>query len=725
MLSKLEEDQHYRMGGGKMLEQIKDKAIADQVLITLQIKDIRDSLEAFEIIITSLATILKSTGLGDISTLIKLTNFAPLKSLESLSKEEISLVEDLVRQKMSSLTSKDIFESQIKVARLIAPTQRKKLAAYYTKPVGLKLMASMVSRYAETCGCSIVLSDPFLGSGLTLSEAIKGLSKSHITKIWGIEPQVLSALVAYAAIVHSLEGDYEKIEITVGDAFKIVHEKLSSFGSFSKPLHEVIPQANIILTNPPFTRWELLDQDYRVFLTKLIHRLGYTDYVKRRQQNLQLISLFLMDYFLKTDGLLISVLPASTFYTLYGEAAKAMLKDKYSVQAIVSYGSESSFSIDSGFKELILIASKKKVDLETAFLTIGANNVDQMEELSCILKGVKPTNDYINWVNISKIPYPWNMNWLALFGQDPLREMISKIFRQAAESDMLTSWADAFDKKQIVRGIEMYGPDFFLIPNKYWRIVNEDAEGVTIENDHRIKLRISREFMISALRKPEFYVDSIIPRVGHYFLSIPQKNESELPLGIAEYIKWGELHSAAKPALRVFGRYWYSHVNKQINVKKPFGRVFLPDKIDPSFDKRGVFACYTDQLLTASKNFYIATFDDKLKDKALASWFNSSLFIAYFIMASRKISERWTRFLEEDYLRMPIININLLDKHALQELANNFDKMAERKLKPIVSQLGEDFRLQMDETWFGIIGIEDSATLQELYSLLRIKMCGR
>jgi len=706
-----------------MLKEIKNTELVTHVLTALQITDIRDVLAAFETVVTSLATLLKSTGTPDISTLIRLTNFAPLKSLESLSGEEISVIEGLVKQKMNFLTSQDIFESQIRVARLINPIQRKKLAAYYTKPVGLKLMTYMVSRYAETHGHSLVLCDPFLGSGLTLSEAAKEIPKSKISKIWGIEPHALSALVAYAAIVHSLKGDYEKVEVTVGDAFKIVYGKLSSLVRFAEPLQEIIPKADVILTNPPFTRWELLDEDYRIFLTKLIDRIGYSKYVKRRQQNLQLISLFLMDYFLKNDGLLISVLPASTFYTLYGEAAKAMLKDKYWVQAVVDFSSEPSFSIDSGFKELILIASKTKPDFETAFLTIEADNVGQLEELSNILKGVKPTNRRINWVNISKIPYPWDLNWLALFGQNPLRELISKVFAQATEKGMLTAWADAFTEKQIVRGIEMYGPDFFLIPNKYWRTVDEDAEGVIIENYTGMKLRIGREFIIPALRKPEFYVDSIIPRVEHYFLSIPPKNESELPSGIAEYIKWGQISSTAKPALRAFGRYWYSHVNKQINVKKPFGRVFLPDKIDPSFSKRGVFACYTDQPLTASKNFYIATFNDKLKDKALALWFNSSLFIAYFIVASRKISERWTRFLEEDYLRMPVINVNLLDKYALQELANSFDKMAERKLEPIVFQLGEDFRLEMDKTLFEIIGIEDSTTLRELYSLLENVLC--
>ena len=706
-----------------MLKEIKNRELATRLLVVLRIRDIKNSLAAFETIVTSLATICKSTGIRDIETLIKLTNFAPLKSLESLSEKEISTLEDLVMHKMKTLTSQDISESQIKVARLITPIRRKKLAAYYTKPTGLKLMAYMVSQLVKTYKRPLILSDPFLGSGLTLSETIKGLSQSDISKIWGIEPHPLSALVAYAAITYSLEGEYQKVEINVGDAFKIVYGESERLTHYIEPSQEMIPKADVILTNPPFTRWELLDKDYRIFLTKLIHMIGYDKYVKRKQQNLQLISLFLMDYFLKKNGLLVSVLPASTFYTLYGEAAKAMLKDKYWVQAVVAFSSEPSFSIDSGFKELILLASKRKPDFETAFLTVEPDNTRQLEELSGILKGIKPAAKCINWFNIYKIPYPWNMNWLTLFGQNPLRELISRIFTQAAEKGVVNVWADAFSEKRIVRGIEMYGPDFFLIPNKYWKIADEDAERIIIENHTGMKLLVDREFIIPALRKPELYVDSIIPKVEHYFLSIPPKVELELPHDIVKYVKWGELHSTAKPAIRTFGRYWYSHVNKQINVKKPFGRVFLPDKIDPSFSKRGVFACYSDEPLTASKNFYIVTFNDKRKDKALALWFNSSLFIAYFIIASRKISERWTRFLEEDYLRMPVIDVNLLDEHSLQRLAYSFDEMAERKLEPIMLQLGKDYRLGMDEKLFETIGIEDSATLRELYSLLRNILC--
>jgi hypothetical protein len=265
----------------------------------------------------------------------------------------------------------------------------------------------------------------------------------------------------------------------------------------------------------------------------------------------------------------------------------------------------------------------------------------------------------------------------------------------------------------------MYGPDFFLIPNKYWKIVDINKERAVIENQEKMRLQIDREFIIPTLRRPKLYTDSIIPSVEHNFLSIPPKPKSELPQDVLKYIEWGESSSTAQSAMKAFGEFWYSHIYKQINIKKPFGHVFLPDKVDPSFRNRGVFACYYDIPLAASKNFYIITLNDELKNKALCLWFNSSLFIAYFIVASRKISEGWTRFLEEDYLRMPILNVNLLNSDALQRLANSFDIIAQRKLEPFHLQLGKNYRLEIDEILLKIIGIENSSMIAyKLHSLI-------
>jgi hypothetical protein len=695
-----------------------------KILKQLGIGQVEDLKSAFEIVVTSLAIISKAMNIQDVRTLLNTVNFPLLKSLESLDKRDILCLEDLITKRAITVTSQDIYDAQIKVQRLINPLERKKLAAYYTKPIGLKLMTKILSEYIKIHRRPVIISDPFLGSGLTLSEPAKELPHSDIQKIWGIEPHALSALVAYAAILYSMRGDHQKVDVTVGDAFKIVCQKLPSLMHFTRPLKDIIPanaRANVILTNPPFTRWELLDKNYRDFLTKLIHFLGYGKYVKRRQLNLQLISLFLMDYFLYEDGLLISVLPASTFYTLCGEAAKTLLHDRYCVHALVEFDHEPSFSIDSGFKEVILVASKRQTVADTAFATLEASAEIQVEQLAGVLRGNKPMNSWINWVNIHDIPSFWEMNWLALFGENQLREQLSRVFTVGTRNKVVDIWKNAFHEKRIVRGIEMYGPDFFFIPNRYWRLTGEDEEKIIIgKYDSKEKIEIHRDFLVPALRRPELYAKTIVPDVEHYFLSIPPKPREELPSEIVKYIEWGEKSSSAKPAIRAFGKYWYSHVHKQIKVKKPFGRVFIPDKIDPSFRRRSVFACYSDDYFTASKNFYIATFENKLKDKTISAWFNSTPFIAYFIVASRKISERWTRFLEEDYLRMPVINVNLLDEEALSKVGRCLDNIAERKLPPLHLQLDEDYRLELDETLLDIMGVKDSRNVcEQLYSMLK------
>ncbi|EHP83877.1 hypothetical protein MetfoDRAFT_1841 [Methanotorris formicicus Mc-S-70] len=67
--------------------------------------------------------------------------------------------------------------------------------------------------------------------------------------------------------------------------------------------------------------------------------------------------MFLIDCLLKDKGLVISVLPSSTFYTNSGNGYKHLLKKNYEIYAILE-NNGSSFSVDSGFKEIMLIAKK-------------------------------------------------------------------------------------------------------------------------------------------------------------------------------------------------------------------------------------------------------------------------------------------------------------------------------------------------------------------------------
>lgn len=686
------------------------------MLHQLGIGDLLDDGRALDILITSLAAIVRQTRSQDLEEAIERSSLSTLKSLHNLRADEMTRLGKLVTEKADSVTSAKLRSIQEEVQRYLRPVSRKKLAAYYTKPIGLRLMAKSVQEYADSHRQPLILSDPFIGSGLTLCETLGLIKTETVSKVWGVEPHPLPAMVAYAALLEAMHGATDKVEVAVGDVFKTIYKQMLSLASNDTKPGKVM-KPHVIVTNPPFTRWEILGKQYRRFLSELVDLAGYGTYVRRKQLNLQLVSLFLMDYLLEPDGLLVSVLPASTFYTIYGEGAKRLLREKYSIYALAELDAEPSFSTDSGFKEVVIIAGKENERHETAFVTLRKDDDSQLEEITKIQSGYRPQDRDTNWIDISRIPQLWENNWLTLFAENPLRELLSEIFQKAMEKRILETWMNVYGHKNIVRGVEMYGPEFFLIPNKYWKIDREDRRSIHISRDGQ-QLEIGRRYLTLALRKPGLYTNRIVPQVKHYFLSVPAQPLASLPKDLTKYIEWGNRSQTARPAMKAFGEHWYSHAYRQIRTKKPYGRIFLPDKVDPSFGRRGVFACYTDEPLTASKNFYVATFGNKIRDKAVAAWFNSTLFLALFVVAGRKISERWTRFLEEDYLRMPMIDIEKLSEDDLSKLATCLDAIKERRLHPINLQLGKEYRVSLDTAVFETLRIERAkASLEKLYSL--------
>jgi len=497
--------------------------------------------------------------------------------------------------------------------------------------------------------------------------------------------------------------------VIVGDSFKEIPKIFSSF------LRSEIPKADIVLTNPPFTRWKYLEKEYREYLLSVVEGLGYKKYITRREVSLQTLSMFLCDYILKSNGLLISVLPASTFYTIYGRGYKSLLREKYGIYAMVECKSRASFSEDSGFKEVMLIAVKNPNKRSTVFIELN----DNVEEVAKIIMGnIKPCIS----INIHTLPRFLDINWLALFGDDRLRNIVISIFEQGLKKGTIGYWDNVLGKNSIIRGIEMYGPDFFFVPNKYWKLVEEKDDFIRIEHEGE-ELIISKEFLIKTLRKPSLYNDRIEANVDTFMLSIPPIEIGDLPRDLQEYIEWGRNSNTAEPAIKAYGKYWYSHVYKQIRTKKPFGQIFIPDKVDLSFKNRSVFANYTREIVAASKNFYIIRIKGDIPTKLLIGWFNSTLFISVLILLGRKISETWTRFLKNDYLELPIINLNNLNnkenKKTMLEIIESVNKILSKSLPPLWKQLNEDYRYNLDLAIAKFIGIRNpERTIEDLYQLL-------
>jgi methylase of polypeptide subunit release factors len=485
-----------------------------------------------------------------------------------------------------------IDKRQYEVQKLV---DRKETSSYYTDEDGMKVVAMMLEKLNLKDDLSLM--DPFMGAGVTLSSINRFIKPK---KVIGIEINKEPCKLAQSI----LGSIYKDVTLICCDAFK--------FGWNYK--------ADLIISNPPFTRWHRLKNRDEILNT--VVSKGYGKYISRKDIGLHVLSIFLIDYILNEGGYAILVLPASMFYTSQASGVKRFLKENYDILYLVENMNKPSFSSGSGYKELIVVLRKRRSK--------------EKQQSNTEIYQYNSTLKHLYSVNISEIKGFIDRNWLGLFRYDEAKKL-SQFLEEGLKQGILRF----LKKDEIIRGIEMYGPEFFFIPNKHWKIVKESETAITISNG-KDTIEIPKKYLIKCLRKPEYYSKRIyIDDPKFYVLSI----EDTLQGDLEKYIAWGLEQNV--PALS-FGEKWYKHIWKQIKTKKPCGHIFLSDKID--LKRHKILANYSNTPLCASKNFYII----KTNNPLIAIWFNSVVVKDFLKIFSKKISDSWTRLLEEDYLQIPI-----------------------------------------------------------------------
>mgnify|MGYP000862257685 FL=1 len=133
-----------------------------------------------------------------------------------------------------------------------------------------------------------------------------------------------------------------------------------------------------------------------------------------------------------------------------------------------------------------------------------------------------------------------------------------------------------------------------------------------------------------------------------------------------------------------------------------------------------VFANYSSDEVAASKNFYIVKDKDEKVAKILAAWFNSTLFFCILTLLGRKISNTWTRLLRNDYLEIPLINVDTLNENKIKDLCEIFDEISDQKLDPFWDQLDESFRFKLDLAVLKALGIKNpEEKVKKMYKILK------
>ena len=603
-----------------------------------------------------------------------------------------------VRQRIENLNLDALFIGDIfgtAIQNYLPTHLRKALAANYTSLNSSKLL-SLIALDSKVK----TIIDPFCGSGRLLTTYASECKDKGI-HIHGNEILGVAALLTFVRLLYWFVSRNLKpsLAITGDDAFI----RFSSLSKLNDSNHQ-FQSYDLVIMNPPFTRYLRIQRAYLDKLSDIF--ASYEEYMQA-QMGLHVFAIFLADMILEKNGRIAAVLPAPTFYSQYSKGLMGFLAKNYQMHYIVSTTKGKAFSEGSDFREILFVADKKEPTkfTETHFITID-EQLDQ-ENILKIAESIRLDTHYESSIRVRKIAQrelEENWNWIRYLESSILQEFAER-FR---ETHRIKSSKEL--ELRIVRGFEMYGPDFFFLPNKYWMVRQDENEKIIIENETSDRISIDKSLLSKALRRPGLYSTRITPFVDHFVLNVHDAKPSKT---LDTYI-----HANPKTwqvAKKRFGSKWITHIHRQLQSKKPFGHLFVVDKF--GITSTGVIAHYTDERISASKNFYVVDCSRKTA-KILAAWLNSTLFIVLYLASRREIGGAYGRLQIVDYEREPLfIDINQIDGRNARRIEGVFDKLRNESLPPLKDQIRMKKRRDLDTIFLQVLGYSDDEVNEILTSI--------
>ena len=582
--------------------------------------------------------------------------------------------------KIAEALKKDVMGSLLQ--DMLPPKERKMLAANYTS---LKDADTLVSSLPKQEYTRIL--DPFCGSGRLITAFLASDKSNELTNIYINDIMPTAVLLAYARIKLYLEEKgltHVKIHTTIGDAFSIF--KQNPFGFTTQA---PVPPLDLVIMNPPFTRIQAF---YEKQLENLKWMESYYPGIFSGQSGLHVYSLYLAHMLLKENGILAAVLPSATFMSNYSQLLQKFFLSQFEDVILASPVEKISLTEDSLLRELFVVGRKihQKTMFNSKYSFVKFVRLTEREREML----VSPVSVEIE---ASKLLEEWN--WTKYFHPPKLREW--------AELILNTGLIYSGDELgfSLVRGVEMYGPNFFFVPNKYCSVLEENNEFLRVRVDVSRSSRnvdIPLMFLSKILRRAGNYPGVITPKVNDYALVVPPEY-SGFSEGLSEYVAL--LEKESQLARKRFGEKWLSHINRQLLSKNPYGHVFVADKLPLLTVSRIAF--YLDQAHPCTKNFFVFNNVKGIPAKLLAAWMNSSFFLTLFLNVRREIGGSYGRLAISDYKKERLfINYNDIERHHVEQVIKAFDNLRSNRLPPIKNQVFYAPKMELDRAFTYYLGLD-------------------
>ncbi len=621
---------------------------------------------------------------------ISIWNFLELLFEYLREKNLLELVFKIELPKLDNILIADVLGTMLQ--KSLTPKNRRKLAVNYTTFSSANVLVSILERNNFS-----TIVDPFCGSGRLISTYLSKLDSDLTFPRIRINDIMASAvLLAYCRIIlilSKLKKDLNLLHASIGDAFRL-------FFTHNENTSE-LENYDLVIMNPPFTRIHRIENTQKSHLNALEEQ--YKHYISG-QVGLHVFSIFLADSFLKKGGLIALILPAATILSKYSKGVQNLLLKRYEINSIAASDNNKSCSEDSNLREIYLTAKRVKKPKKPKISFLRISNAKNSSNWNILSKKV---------ISSTLLSKEWN--W-TIFLREPrlfsLRKKIlqTKIVKSGKELEM-----------DIIRGVEIYGPDFFFIPNQNWGILSKENDDLIIINRHsedkKITIAIPENYLKRILRRPGKYNHIISPSVTDFAISIPN-SFTFTENWLKKYYSVSE--RLAAPAKKKFGLKWISHIDHQLKNKMPYGHLFLIDK--SGITTTSVMSHFLDEKLPCTKNFYLLRTRSIEEAKLLAAWLNSTFFIILFLMCRREIGGSYGRLQIMDYMEESLfLDLSKISQEVKEKIIFEFEEIRNKKLPAIPYQIDRKIKKDLDFAIAKSLNFSEKDSedlLSEMYSIL-------
>jgi len=606
----------------------------------------------------------------------------------------------------------NIFES------LIPMEDRHKFGQYFTRSDVVDLIVGACVRNKD----DIVL-DPACGAGTFLIRSfsrlkylgMKGHHREFLEKLWGVDIAKFPAhLTTINLVVKDLSERFNFPRIACDDFFNVLPNTLISESSFpveglnSNTAEKELPKFNAVVTNPPYTRQEEMEEKtgegYKEDIIELIKK--ETGISVGRRSSIYSYFFFHGDQFLTPKGRLGLITSNSWLDVDYGKYLQEFFLKNFKIIAIIESKVERFFT-EADVNTCITILEKcngekdrngnvvKFVQLRQTLPKILSNfnkskkvyeewnDEEKWKATDKLLKWIEKTNEFVidEDIDVRVFPIEQEKLWDEGFDSESDKYEGSKWGKYLRAPDIFFSIMEkGKDMLVPLKEIADVRRGFTSGANEFFYLTEEEIKRWGIEKEfwmHKEGKKWIPNYVIKSPRECAGLV--VIPENLKFRVLMMHKDKDELEgTNLLKYIEWGEEQGFHERPTCASRKRWYEL------PLLPRADILFRQFFDATFN----FPLKMDDMPT-DHTFYYLCLKDKTLAKPYAALFNSSLYTLVTEIYGRTVMGQGVLIAYGPEMRpIPLINLGSVPKRKIHSLEKSFDKLSMKGISTIFEEIG-------------------------------------